>query len=56
MGPNLNAQTVADLMDKLNRYKAGEQIGPMSGMMTPVAKDLSDAEIKAVSEYAVTLK
>ncbi len=56
VGPNLNAQTVADLMDKLNRYKAGEQIGPMSGMMTPVAKDLSDAEIKAVSEYVVTLK
>ncbi|VAW45865.1 hypothetical protein MNBD_GAMMA04-150 [hydrothermal vent metagenome] len=56
VGPNLNAQTASDVADKLTRYKAGEQIGPMSGMMTPIAKGLSDADIKAVSEYVVTLK
>ncbi len=56
VGPNLNAQASSAVIDKLNRYKAGEQIGPMSGMMTPIAKGLSDAEIKAVSEYVVTLK
>ncbi|MCF6253934.1 MAG: c-type cytochrome [Thiomicrorhabdus sp.] len=56
VGPNLNAQTASDVADKLNRYKAGEQIGPMSGMMTPIAKGLSDAEIKAVAGYVVTLK
>jgi len=56
VGPNLNAQTSSKVVDKLSRYKAGEQIGPMSGMMTPIAKELSRAEIKAVAEYVVTLK
>jgi cytochrome c553 len=56
VGPNLNAQAALDVVGKLNRYKAGEQIGPLSGMMTPIAKGLSDAEIKAVADYVVTLK
>ena len=56
VGPNLNAQTASDVADKLTRYKAGEQIGPMSAMMNPIAKGLSEADIKAVSEYVVTLK
>ncbi|VAW47021.1 hypothetical protein MNBD_GAMMA03-1201 [hydrothermal vent metagenome] len=56
VGPTLNSQTAEAVSDKLNRYKAGEQLGPMTGMMTPIAKGLSDAEIKAVSEYVITLK
>ncbi len=56
VGPNLNAQAASDVADKLTRYKAGEQLGPMSAMMNPIAKGLSDADIKAVSEYVVTLK
>ena len=56
VGPALNSQTAEAVSDKLNRYKAGEQLGPMTGMMTPIAKGLNDAEIKAVSEYVITLK
>jgi len=56
VGPRLNNQTVDVLVDKLNRYKAGEQLGAMTGMMAPMAAGLSDAEIQAVSNYAVTLK
>ncbi|MCF6346553.1 MAG: c-type cytochrome [Thiomicrorhabdus sp.] len=56
VGPALNTQASSDIADKLQRYKAGEQIGPMSGMMQPIAKNLSDAEIDAVSAYSSSLK
>jgi len=56
VGPNLNSQAASDVADKLNRYKSGVQIGPMSAMMAPIAKGLSEAEIQAVASYVVTLK
>lgn len=56
VGPVLNNQASSDIADKLQRYKAGEQLGPMSGMMQPIAQNLSDAEINAVAAYASSLK
>ncbi|VAW86951.1 hypothetical protein MNBD_GAMMA18-1759 [hydrothermal vent metagenome] len=56
VGPALNSQAPSDLVDKLTRYKAGEKLGPMTAMMTPIAQGLSKAETKAVTEYVVTLK
>jgi len=56
VGPALNNQAFDEVVSKLQRYKAGEQIGPMSGMMQPIAKALSEAEINAVAKYATSLK
>lgn len=55
IGPKLAGQDVADIVDKLKRYKAGEQIGPLTGMMAPMATPLSDAEMQAVAEYTASL-
>ena len=56
VGPKLQGQTVADLAQKLQVYKAGKEIGPMSAMMIPNATQLSDQDITLVSEYIATLK
>lgn len=55
IGPKLAGQAVADIVDKLKRYKAGEQIGPLTGMMAPMAAPLSDEEMQAVAEYTASL-
>lgn len=55
IGPKLAGQEVADIVDKLKRYKAGEQVGPLTGMMAPMATPLSDAEMQAVAEYTSSL-
>jgi len=49
VGPKLAGQTSADIADKLNKYKAGEQIGPMTPMMAPMAEGLSPDDIATVS-------
>ncbi|WP_238843332.1 c-type cytochrome [Thiomicrorhabdus xiamenensis] len=51
VGPKLAGQAVDAVVDKLQRYKAGEQIGPLTGMMAPMASGLSDADMQAVAEY-----
>ncbi|GKT12049.1 MAG: cytochrome c [Thiomicrorhabdus sp.] len=56
IGPRLYDQKSVDLVAKLTRYKAGEQLGPMSAMMKPMAKTLSEEEMVSVAEYVVTLK
>ncbi|NPA71705.1 MAG: cytochrome c [Gammaproteobacteria bacterium] len=56
VGPRLNNQASADIVAKLEKYKAGEQMGPMTGMMAPMAAGLSTDDMKAISEYVVTLK
>ncbi|MBN2647194.1 MAG: c-type cytochrome [Thiotrichales bacterium] len=55
VGPKLAGQVVADVVDKLKRYKAGEQVGPMTGMMAPMATGLSEADMQAVAEYVTKL-
>jgi cytochrome c553 len=56
LGPRLNNQKPEDIVAKLEKYKAGEQMGPMTGMMAPMAAGLSADDMQAVAEYVVTLK
>lgn len=55
VGPQLAGQSQADAVAKLHKYKSGEQVGPMTAMMAPMAQGLSDAEIEAVAEYTAGL-
>ena len=55
VGPRLNNQTVADVITKLEKYKSGEQVGPMTGMMAPMAAGLSAEDMKVIAEYVTTL-
>lgn len=49
--PSLQNRSVEYLVEKLEIYRAGEAIGPNSGLMIPNARDLSDDEIAALSEF-----
>ncbi|BCN93564.1 hypothetical protein THMIRHAM_13490 [Thiomicrorhabdus immobilis] len=55
VGPRLNNQSAADIVAKLEKYKAGEQMGPMTGMMAPMATGLSSDDMKSIAEYVITL-
>lgn len=55
VGPKLSGQAQSDIAAKLVKYKAGEQVGPMTAMMAPMAQGLDDEEIKVVSEYIAGL-
>jgi cytochrome c553 len=54
--PKLAGQSAADLKAKLEKYRKGEKIGPMSATMMPMAKALSDQEVDDVTAYIATLK
>ncbi|TVP84619.1 MAG: cytochrome c [Thioalkalivibrio sp.] len=49
--PALTGQDADYLADKLERYRAGEQVGENTALMTPHATGLSDEEIENVSAY-----
>lgn len=53
--PKLAGVPAADLIGKLNDYRAGKQVGPQSSTMMPFAKPLSDAEIESIATYLTTL-
>jgi len=55
VGPKLSGQAPADIVSKLKKYKAGEQVGPMTSMMAPMAAGLSDADIDNIAAYVATL-
>ncbi|MGM0541599.1 MAG: c-type cytochrome [Pseudomonadota bacterium] len=55
VGPQLAGQTAADISAKLQMYKAGEQVGPMTSMMAPMAAGLSDADIENIAAYTASL-
>ncbi len=55
VGPQLAGQAAADIIAKLNKYKAGEQVGPMTSMMAPMAAGLSDADIANIAAYTSSL-
>ncbi len=55
MFPKLSGQSVADLASKLKKYRAGEQVGPMTAMMAPNASGLSDGDIDNLSAYIASL-
>ena len=56
MGPKLAGQSIDALVTKLNLYKSGEQVGPMTAVMAPMAQPLSDAEILALAEHVQTFE
>ncbi len=51
IGPKLAGVDVAATVDKLKKYKAGEQVGPMTSMMAPMAAGLSDADMENIATY-----
>jgi len=55
VGPRLNNQKPEDIVAKLEKYKSGEQMGPMTAMMAPMASGLSEADMKAIAGYVTTL-
>ncbi|MCF6345591.1 MAG: c-type cytochrome [Thiomicrorhabdus sp.] len=55
VGPKLAGQASADIVNKLNDYKEGKQVGPMTSMMAPMAAGLSDADIANIAAYTASL-
>jgi cytochrome c553 len=53
--PKLTGIPAAELVAKLNDYRAGKQVGPQSSTMMPFAKNLTDMEIASISEYLAGL-
>lgn len=49
--PKLAGLSAADAEDKLKKYRAGEQVGPMTSMMAPNAAGLSDADIANLAAH-----
>ena len=54
--PKLVGQTPEYLIDKLERYRAGEKFGPNTPLMAPRAKALSDEDIVNISHFIVSLE
>ena len=55
VGPKLAGQAAADIAQKLNAYKEGKQVGPMTSMMAPMAAGLSEADIANIAAYTSSL-
>lgn len=55
VGPKLAGQPADKIVDLLHKYKKGEQVGPMTSMMAPMASGLSDADINNIAAYVQTL-
>ncbi|MEM7664150.1 MAG: c-type cytochrome [Paracoccaceae bacterium] len=49
--PRLTGQPVEYLIDRLERYRAGEKFGPNTPLMAPRAKKLSDDDIANVVSF-----
>lgn len=54
IGPKLAGQTAEEIVSKLKAYRSGEQIGPMTALMTPISISLTDEEIDVLAEYIIT--
>ena len=55
IGPKLAGQSADDIVGKLSAYRSGEQRGAQSAMMWPVAKPMSDDDIKNIAAYVSSL-
>tara|TARA_B110000008_G_C16775421_1_gene486327 strand:- start:161 stop:484 length:324 start_codon:yes stop_codon:yes gene_type:complete len=49
--PKVSGLDSSYIVDRLNRYRAGEKIGANSGLMIMMAKKLSDEEIDVLAAY-----
>ena len=54
--PGVAGKDVAYLVEVMQRYRAGETVGPMSMMMIPAAMGLSDADIENLAAYMATMQ
>ena len=54
--PKLVGQTAEYLIDRLERYRAGEKFGPNTALMRPNARKLSDEDIVNISHFIVSLE
>ena len=52
--PRLAGQSAEELTDKLERYRAGERIGPNAPLMNPPAQDSTDDEIAGIATNIAT--
>lgn len=51
VGPRLNNQAPEDIVIKLQRYKEGNRVGPLSSMMIPLVRDMSTEQMHAIAEF-----
>ena len=49
--PKVSGKDVEYTIDRLKRYRAGEEIGPNSALMIMMAKPLSDKDIENLAAY-----
>lgn len=56
VGPQLQGQKKEDIISKVNIYKSGGRIGPMSGMMTPMVAGLTEDDVQDIAAYIATLE
>lgn len=54
--PKLVGQTAEYLIDKLERYRAGERFGPNTMLMAPNARKLSDEDIVNVANFIISIE
>jgi cytochrome c553 len=54
--PKVSGKDFSYIVDKLNRYRSGEKIGPNSAIMISMAKKLSDIEIQILAAYLSSVK
>lgn len=51
VGPKLAGQDTQKLLANLKTYREGGQVGPMSSMMIPTVKNLSDADLESLVNH-----
>ena len=54
--PKIAGLETSYIVDRLNRYRVGEKIGPNSALMISMAKKLSDIEIQILAAYLSSVK
>lgn len=54
--PKLKGKTPEYVADRLNRYRAGEKLGPNTPLMAPNARRLSDDDIANIAIFVGNLK
>lgn len=53
--PSLQKHNVQSVIAMLNIYRSGQVVGPMTDLMAPWAKDLSEEEMLGLAEYIEVL-
>ncbi len=52
--PSIAGKDADYISGRLTQYRAGEQVGPTTGLMAPMAAGLSDADIDNLAAYIST--